>query len=150
VTYRLWREDGIQYRQAMLEGEPVGDVESIPAPEAPPAKAAGCKKCGQKAEVIKWLGLLWYGKPKPLRLRLQWPVRFDPGKGCGCIVVLKSATLALTHARRQWCQMWSQAREQYARQRSTADARDIRAGDSEAGRQQEGVPQPALGADRPG
>jgi hypothetical protein len=41
-----------------------------------------------------WAGLLWYGRPWPLRWRVQWgwpPIYINPEEGCGCLVLLKDA-----------------------------------------------------------
>lgn len=52
-------------------------------------------KYGQETEEIRWLGVVWYGVPFPLRawLRLfHWKhpeIRSFPG--CGCIKILKDA-----------------------------------------------------------
>lgn len=47
----------------------------------------GCnaKNPDEKLPIYRWLGVEWYGYPKPLK----W--RREPKDGCGCIVRLKQA-----------------------------------------------------------
>lgn len=51
-----------------------------------------CSNCGEpKTPLVRWCGLIWYGVPWPLRLRVTWPaiVYVVDKPGCGCIAVLK-------------------------------------------------------------
>lgn len=51
-----------------------------------------CDSCG-KPEIIHWLGVRWYGTPKPVRWWREWmfTATRDDMIGCGCIVKLKAA-----------------------------------------------------------
>lgn len=62
-----------------------------------------------EGDIIRWLGLRWYGVPAPLRwfLRLLIAVRrvrplTGPLDGCGCIVALRDRWDALRARLREW------------------------------------------------
>lgn len=51
-----------------------------------------CGGC-QSPVIIKWLGMLWFGKPWPLRwaAHARWPfLKYKNSIGCGCLYTIKS------------------------------------------------------------
>lgn len=65
-----------------------------------------------KAMVVRWLGIDWWGVPCPLRIRM-WAVTLGQKKpwhlpGCGCSVWLKSRFPGLSKVL-GWCGMRSEA-----------------------------------------
>lgn len=60
---------------------------------APPSDAPAGSKPPQQPILFKWMGVYWLGMPAPVR---WWnPTRWKSDPGCGCILRLKQAWMAV-------------------------------------------------------
>lgn len=103
VPVRWLATDGVRLLEGVYEAsdngslrmkEWRGEVGRLDGVSVDPKKP--CDGCG-KPEIVEWLGVRWYGTPKPMRWWRLWmyTATKDDMVGCGCIVKLKAAYLAV-------------------------------------------------------
>lgn len=85
---------------------PIGSPRMVGSVDDRIARSDGYpKKCGtcHRATLTRWAGIWWWGKPivKRIRVGRRFPfVRLADSPGCGCLVLLKEAWVAVRETRR--------------------------------------------------
>ena len=79
--------------------------------------------CCGNVELVRWAGVIWYGIPWPLRLRLArrwWPLTVRQLPGCGCIAALKDAAMVYWRASKGLAIAARARRRTFEQQQATA------------------------------